>query len=567
MRWSFTKISIFFYVLCLGYCSEIRILKASLGLLLPQEITNVHQEEHMQKKAKIGVFSPNDPRSWVRSRNLELILHQESVLIDALQSKGFDVIRGGEGFSKEDQIAWNTELVRSHITNIAKKSPDVLIINQTDWTFPYDSVDAVKTFMQETNDIARVVIFAYKDPKVPGLVAGMAVGGGLKRIGVPFQLCYGVIDKDPGVIEELVSILEFYKKCSEAAKNVKRAIRLLGRQKYLSLGGMSLRMSTTTCDIDQWQKLFGVSYEALDQSEMRIRALEMVRWKGKPGESDYEEIRDERIKKAIDYLYKEKHGHFDFSRSSLSSLNKFIYQLCFYYATLDLCKEYQITFAGIKCQDELSSRDCTACLATTFLSNDVAPDGNPKEIIPVACENDNDSALTQLWMYLLTGKPAGFGDFRDVADGILTISNCGQHPPYFFGPPGADSVKKLSSVEYMGQEGYYAAGGSSVRGRTPGGQTMTIARLGRENLRYQLVATTIETIEIPLEEHKKYSLAWPLIKGKITIPERTLVNVWPCNHLGFAYGDLTPSLLEMAHRLDIGYRIFDKNGREYFKSS
>ncbi|GAI80985.1 unnamed protein product, partial [marine sediment metagenome] len=26
-----------------------------------------------------------------------------------------------------------------------------------------------------------------------------------------------------------------------------------------------------------------------------------------------------------------------------------------------------------------------------------------------------------------------FGDFRDVEDGILSIVNCGQHPPYFFG--------------------------------------------------------------------------------------------------------------------------------------
>lgn len=69
-------------------------------------------------------------------------------------------------------------------------------------------------------------------------------------------------------------------------------------------------------------------------------------------------------------------------------------------------------------------------------------------------------------------------------------------------------VRKLDAVECMGQEIYYASGGgSSVRGRTPGGQIMTIARLARENLRYYLVATTIETIKVSLEEHKKYNLA------------------------------------------------------------
>jgi len=37
--------------------------------------------------------------------------------------------------------------------------------------------------------------------------------------------------------------------------------------------------------------------------------------------------------------------------------------------------------------------------------------------------------------------------------------------------------------------------------------------------------------------------------------------------LGFAFGDLTYHLAEMAYRLDIGYRIFDRKGREYFKPS
>lgn len=238
-----------------------------------------------------------------------------------------------------------------------------------------------------------------------------------------------------------MDILRFYKRRAEVSKKVKLAIEALGEQKYLAFGGMALRMPTTTCDVDQWQKLFGITYETLDQSEIKIRALKMVKWTGKPGESDYK-ILDERVKQAVEYLYEKKHGRFDFSRDSLKSLSKFVYQLCFYYAALDICRKYEATFAGIKCQDELSSRDCTACLASAYLSNDVGPMGEQKEIIPTACENDMDSALTQLWMYLLTRKPAGFGDFRNVEDGILSIVNCGQHPPYFFGTPDEDSGKK-----------------------------------------------------------------------------------------------------------------------------
>lgn len=517
-------------------------------------------------KMKVGVFSPNDPRPWVRNDNLEMMLSHEQSLVDTLKGEGIEVIRGGENFPREDQIAWNTPLVRAQIHNIAQAKPEALIINQGSWTFPYDSVDAVKAFMRETNNIARVIMFSYKDTQYPGLVAGMAAGGSLKRIGIPFSSCYGIIDKDPETKKWLLDILRFYKRRAESERVVKEAIYNLGDQKYLSLGGMALKMPTTTADVDLWQKIFGISYEALDQSEMKVRALQMVDWEGKPGESAYT-IKDERVKAALDYIWVHKHGTFDFSRDKLKNIDKFVYQMSFYYAVLDLVNEYGITFLGVKCQDEISAHECTACLVTAFMSNDVGPDGCLKPIIPAACENDMDSALTQLWLYLLSGKPAGFGDFRNVEGDILAIVNCGQHPPYFFGGPQEDSIRKLDRVEYMGQEIFYAAGGSSVRGRTPGGHKMTIARLGRENLQYQLVATVIETIDVAPKEHKKYDYSWPIIKGKVPITGEALIDIWPCNHLGFAFGDYTPQLVEMAHRLDIGYRIFDEKGREYYKAT
>jgi L-fucose isomerase-like protein len=511
---------------------------------------------------KVGVFSPNDPRPWVRKDNINHMLKQERLLVDALLGAGVDVVRGGEGLPDMDQIAWNTRLVQAHVKRIAAESPVALVINQGSWTFPWDSVDAVKSFNAETGDIARVVMFSHKDPQVPGLVAGMAAGGGLTRIGIPYYHIFGDIENDPRVLEELLAVLGFYERRAHAEETAKGVIRDLKRQKYLSLGGMSLKMPTTTADVDQWQKLFGVSFEALDQSELLVRVGRMVEWSGTPGNSEYKII-DDRLKKATDYL--SEHGKIDYSREKLRSFSKLVYQLSLYYAGLDITEEYGVTFAGVKCQDELSSRECTACLLTAYMNNDVGPDGEEKPIVPMACENDMDSALTQLIMHLITGKPSGFGDFRDVEDGVLYIINCGQHPPYFFGGPEMDSRAKLDLVEYMGQEVFYDAGGSSVRGRTPGGHLMTVARLGRENLRYGLVATVIETVHVDPSEHEKYNTSWPIIKGRIPMPDEELIAVWPCNHLGFAYGDITPELAEVAHRLDIGFTIYDREGRRYQK--
>jgi len=511
---------------------------------------------------RVGVFSPNDARPWVREDNIDHMISQEKLLVNALKEAGVEVVRGGEKHPKMDQIAWNTRLVQEHIRYIAKAKPETLIVNQGSWTFPWDSVDAVKRFAAETGDITRVVIFSHKDPTVPGLVAGMAAGGGLNRIGVPFSHVFGDIKTDEMVLKRLLAILRFNERRAKEAGTAKRVISDLKAQKYLALGGMSLKMPTTTADVDQWQKLFGISYEDLDQSELLRKALTMVEWTGKPGEGKYR-ILDPRLKEAADYI--QKHGSISYERPKLREFSKMLLQLSLYYAGMDIAEDYAVTFAGIKCQDELSAQHCTACLMAAFLSNDVGPDGKPKRVIPVACENDMDSALTQLIMYLASGRPAGFGDFRDVEGSVLYIVNCGQHPPYFFGGPEEDSAKKLDSVEYMGQEIFYDAGGSSVRGRTPGGHVMTVARLGRENLRYRLVASVMETLPVDPEEHERYNPSWPIIKGKIPMADEEIIGVWPCNHLGFAYGDLTPALTEIAHRLDIGYTIYDAEGNRYTK--
>jgi hypothetical protein len=60
---------------------------------------------------KVGVFSPNDPRPWVREDNIGHMLKQERLLIDALRKAKIEVIRGGEGQPEADQIAWSTRLV------------------------------------------------------------------------------------------------------------------------------------------------------------------------------------------------------------------------------------------------------------------------------------------------------------------------------------------------------------------------------------------------------------------------------------------------------------------------
>jgi len=527
----------------------------------------------MSDRIRVGVFSPNDNRSWVRSDNIDLMLRHEALLIDALKQNGVEVVRGGDGFPLEDQIAWNRDLVIRQARNIAKAKPDALILNQGSWTFPRDSVDAVDIYRaaldaaggEAKSAASRLLLFGYKDTQVPGLVALMAIAGALKTMGRSCQISYGRIDKDSSAVADVMNKLRFFERRARASDTAALTISRLPEQKYLQLGGESLRMPTATADPNLWQKLFGVSYDHLDQSEIVSRALAMVQWNGNPGESEYEII-DDRVDDAV--KYRQQTGHFDFSRPSLPSIHKFVLQVAMFYAARDLLEETGATFCGIKCQDELSGKLCTACIATSYLGNNVAPDGTPqKRLYPTSCENDMDTALTQLLLNLLSGQPAGFGDFRDVEDSKLAIVNCGQHPTHFFGRPDEDPRVKDSRAEFLGQEIFYAGGGSAVRGRTPGGSTVTIARLGRENLRYYLAAAVIETVDVDVQEHERYNISWPILKGKIPFKEAALAAMWPSNHLAFTFGDYTPHLVELAEQLDIGYRIIDGNGNEYFRPS
>jgi len=45
----------------------------------------------LREKIRVGVFSPNDPRPWVRSENLDLMLEHERSFMEALR-KGFYVL-------------------------------------------------------------------------------------------------------------------------------------------------------------------------------------------------------------------------------------------------------------------------------------------------------------------------------------------------------------------------------------------------------------------------------------------------------------------------------------------
>jgi L-fucose isomerase-like protein len=86
-------------------------------------------------------------------------------------------------------------------------------------------------------------------------------------------------------------------------------------------------------------------------------------------------------------------------------------------------------------------------------------------------------------------------------------------------------------------------------------------------MRYYLAGMVVETVDVDPKEHERYNVSWPILRGKIPLPDRALAAMWPSNHLAFTFGDLTPNLVELAEQLDIGYRVIDAAGNEHYRAS
>jgi L-fucose isomerase-like protein len=451
-----------------------------------------------------------------------------------------------------------------------------LVNGHQTWTFPQTSQKVVAAYAQKLkatdgNAKPRVCMVSIQDTTVPGMVSGMATGGSFNQNGEAFVHVYGDFDS-PQTLAELEAALDMFGRRAAAAAHVDKVVANLHKLHAIEFGSFSLQMPTTRINQEELTRRWGITSESLDQQVFLDRAFLMFEWEGEPGLSGIAAIKDKRVAGAVARNYDAHPEKFAVIKGRSVSRDKYSLQIAMYYATFDIAREKGAGAVTIKCQDECSGKYATCCMATSFLGNDVDPLGNKKPIIPTSCETDLPTMYSQFLLKELSGKPAGFGDFRYVktdkkGQTLLAIVNCGQHPVYYAGKEGDSTDEKFAATEHPGQEHFYAAGGASVRMRTAAGQQVTVARLGVENGRLYMVATLMQTTDVPASRHVKYNPSWPIIEGLVPVTDKVLGKRWPSNHLGFVYGDHIAALIELAERMGIGYWIWDRDGVEYWKPS
>ncbi|HDP81045.1 MAG TPA: hypothetical protein ENN21_09415 [Spirochaetes bacterium] len=525
---------------------------------------------------KVGIFSGYDPRPWVMD---ECAGNDIKVLEDFVSRvkklEGVSVLFPGNGLEGREKLCYTIPLAETYARRFADEGIDVLINVHQTWTFPQLSQKVVASFINtmKAKDpffTPRIIIASIQDTQVPGMVSGMATGGALAQMGVNYAHVYGYFDS-PAFMESLSSELEFFRAMTAAHEKIKNVVRGLHGEHLLEFGSFSLQMPTTRMNHEEIMARWGISSENLDQQVFLDRAFSMFAWEGEKGLSPIGNVLDGRVIEVLSKVYDASPGKFGVIPGRAVSRDKFALQTAMYFAVSDIAAEKGATAVTIKCQDECSARYATCCIATSFLGNDTGPEGAKKRMIPTSCETDLPTLLSQLFLTRITGKPAGFGDFRYVkTEGdrtVLAVVNCGQHPVYYAGKENDNWQTKLAATDFPGQEHFYAAGGAAVRMITAGGQEITLARLGVENGRLHLAGTIMDTHDVDRSKFVEYNEAWPIIEGRVPATDRVLGKRWPSNHLGFVYGNCLAELAELAEQLGIGYTLWDRGGREYHKPS
>ena len=396
---------------------------------------------------------------------------------------------------------------------------DAAILHAPIWSAPNMAVSVARLLS------VPLLVLGNERLETSSLVGTLAVAGGLDQCGITHRRLIG------DVTDEAVrrAIMAF---CQAAY-----AVAGLKGSTFGYFGGRSLGICTATADANQWQRIFGIDVEHIDQSEI-IRESETI----EGGEV-------ERYQK----WFETNAGHVEFDSSCVNA-KTLQRQIRSYLALKRMIDSRQLDFAGVKCQTELSDHHCIQCLGVSLLNDKFDPDGS-KEAVPCSCEADMDGALTMRILQLLSGgKVTNLMDIRffNRKDGIFTFANCGSMPASFASIEGNgwDQVHLIPHV-------FGKAGGAATQ-FVAAPRKFTIARLCRKNGDYRMTVFSGHSVQVDREELRKTTWSFPHLFLKTDMDFDLFFQNFSSNHVHAVEGDHVMEVLEYCRLMDIPCDLYPK---------
>lgn len=469
------------------------------------------------RKIKVGVLTFSDGRDYIHKSLEPLNRRYQQGLATALEAAGVEVVQG-------EAIIGNQRVAQAEGRRLMQAGCDLTICNYAIWCYPH--LTAVATAFAP----GPYLLFCNVHPSEPGMVGMLAAAGTLAQVGRPHTRVWGRIE-EPAV---LAKVMAFIKAAG--------ALSLLKGQTFGLFGGRPLGMYTAVSNLDQWQKMFGLDVEHIEQEDV-------VRYAKK--------AETKKVDRALAWL--EKHvGHIAYDGKGLTP-EKLKLQIRSYYAYRQIIDERGLDFIGTKAHGDLTDTFVTVDVAEAFLNDPYDWDG-PHEPIVAATEADMDAALTMQIFKHISGEPVLFSDVRhyDAADKVWYFSNSGTHATYFAGRSN-DPAKNLKHVSFFPEASYYPAGGASVHHFAAPGE-VTLARFARRDGRYWLAIVPGEFVHFPrkvmVAKGRTVTPEWPIAFTRLRCPADDFLAKFPCNHIHGCYGDWTRELLHVAELLGIEAQVF-----------
>lgn len=475
------------------------------------------------EKIKVGIVTFSDGRKHIHDDLLETNRKHQNNLQSALEQTGeIEVVAGQD-------IVWDKLSAVKEAKRLAGNGVELTIFNYAIWCYPHLTAIASRFAP------GPFLLFCNLHPSEPGMVGMLAAAGTLDQLDLPYGRVWGD-SNDPLVVNK---VLRFVKSAA--------AVKRLSGLTFGCFGGRPLGMYTAVSNLDQWQKMFGIDIEHIEQNDIVAYSREV------PVEK----------RTAARKWLEERVGSIEYDGDGLTE-EKLELQIASYYALRKIIDERNLDFIGIKAHGDLTEDFVTMDIAEAFLNDPYDWDG-PHEPIIASTESDMDGALTMQIFKHLTGKPVLFSDVRhfDSEDNVWYFSNSGTHATYFGAVSHVPEVN-LQKVTFYPEKDYYPAGGASVHTFAAPGK-VTLARLARKNGTYHMTIVPGEFIgfdrEKALAKGATVTPMWPIAFTRLEVDEGYFLNNFPCNHIHGVYGDYVGEMQLVAELMGIEYSVFSNSGR------
>ncbi len=470
------------------------------------------------RKTKVGILTFSDGRKYIHDTLVELNQRYQDRLAKALEATGLiEVVPGQE-------IIWTPDGARKEGRRMQESGVDMTIFNYAIWAFPHLSAIA-STFAP-----GPYLLFSNLHPSEPGMVAMLSSAGTMDQLGLTYTRMWGDIE-DPVILAKMVKYIR-------AAGSVAH----LRGETYGLFGGRPLGMYTAVANLDQWNSLFGLDVEHIEQ-------YDIVRYS--------ETVDDGRVEAGLRWLEKYV-GQIKYDGKALTP-EKLKKQIRSYHAVRRIMEEKQLDFVGFKAHGDLTDYFATMDIAEAFLNDPYDWEG-PHEPIVAATEADMDGALTMEIFKHLSGQTSLFADIRhyDAEDDVWYFANSGTHAT-FFAARSLDPAENLKKVTFYPEIPDYPAGGASVQ-FFAGAGPMTMARLARKKGQYWMAIVPAEFVEFSQEKMiakaKTTDIEWPHAFARLQATPDAFLATYPCNHIHGITGDWVAELQYVAEILGIESKVY-----------